>query len=317
VYSLIVPHPHRGKRYDAQPEDEGSEPNDGSSEEDNEDDDDDDDDNGDKKPKVDEQQVKASTVVDVKTTTPSTLTEPCQNVLTEHTESALLLNDLRTKLESMAVVLKQVQALEDVALEAHIKKAIANLEKRGRTLARVHPDVANAFLQDQDDSRIRELRNRLSVQKAMHEDAQHKVTIKELVRQQDLLRQRQEELRRASTVVECQKALKSWETKDLGQGHPNGGTKEHCRNRLNVLDRIRARCKPLPPDLQNDWQWFIRNWDATMLRNMRADQRNAWGSEFLKIMQGLLDRSRDDGDALAKWMRTERASWLGLPALRV
>jgi hypothetical protein len=49
VYSLIVPHPQRGKRYDAQPEDEGSEPNDGSSEEDNEDDDDDDDNNGDKK----------------------------------------------------------------------------------------------------------------------------------------------------------------------------------------------------------------------------------------------------------------------------
>ena len=54
-----------------------------------------------------------------------------------------------------------------------------------------------------------------------------------------------------------------------------------------------------------------------MLRNMRADQKNAWGSEFLKIMQGLLDRSRDDGDALAKCMRTERARWLGLPALRV
>ena len=117
--------------------------------------------------------------------------------------------------------------------------------------------------------------------------------------------------------MECQAALKSWETADLDQGHPNGGTREHCRNRLNVLDRVRARCKPLPPDLQNDWQWFIKNWDATMLRNMRAHQRDAWGSEFLKIVQGLLYRIRDDGDALVKWMRTERARWLGVPALRV
>ena len=73
----------------------------------------------------------------------------------------------------------------------------------------------------------------------------------------------------------------------------------------------------LAADLQNDWQWFIKNWDATMLRNMRAHQRDAWGSEFLKIVQGLLDRIRDDGDALVKWMRTERARWLGVPALRV
>ena len=87
----------------------------------------------------------------------------------------------------MSSVLQQVQALEDVVLETQIKKAIANLEKRGRTLARVHPDVANAFLRDQDESRIRELRNRLSVQKAVHEDAQQKLTIKELVRRQELL----------------------------------------------------------------------------------------------------------------------------------
>ena len=64
----------------------------------------------------------------------------------------------------------------------HIKEAIANLEKRGRTLACVHPDVAKACLREQDESRIRELKNRLSVQRAVHEDAQQKLTFKELVR---------------------------------------------------------------------------------------------------------------------------------------
>jgi len=54
-----------------------------------------------------------------------------------------------------------------------------------------------------------------------------------------------------------------------------------------------------------------------MLRNMREHQRNVGGSQFLKIIEDLLARIRDDGDALAKWMRTERARWLGVPALQI
>jgi hypothetical protein len=215
----------------------------------------------------------------------------------------------------MSVVLQQVRAIEHVTLEIQVKKAIANLEKRCRTISRVHSGVANAFLEDQEDMRVRDLRSRLEIQKMCQEDAQQKQTIKELLRQQEALRQKQEELHRASTLVECQAALKSWETKDLGQGHPGGGTKEHCRNRLNVLDRVRLRCKPLPPDLQNDWQWFIKQWDAAMVRNLPAHQKAAWRSEFLKTVNALLDSIRVDGDALAKWMRSERSRWLGAPAL--
>ena len=129
--------------------------------------------------------------------------------------------------------------------------------------------------------------------------------------------QQKQELHRASALVECQNALKSWESKDLGQGHPNGGAREHCRNRLNVLDRVHARSKPLPPDLQNDWLWFVKQWDAAMLRNLPSHQKVAWGSEFLKTVNTLLDRIRADGDALAKWMRSERSRWLGAPALIV
>ena len=38
------------------------------------------------------------------------------------------------------------------------------------------------------------------------------------------MRKRKLELLQATTVVECAKALKSWETEDFGQGHDQGGT---------------------------------------------------------------------------------------------
>ena len=63
-----------------------------------------------------------------------------------------------------------------------IKEVIANLEKRGRTFACVQTNVANPSLHEQNESRLRELKNCLSVQKAVHEKAQQTLTFKELVR---------------------------------------------------------------------------------------------------------------------------------------
>jgi hypothetical protein len=217
VYDLIAPHPQRGKRFDAQPEDEGRERDSNGSEEDDDDDEGGGGDDGNVK-NVHEHTTNTSTVVETTTTDPTTSTASGQDVVVEDTESALLLNDLCTKIDSMSIVLQQVQALEDVVLEAQIKKAITNIEKRGRTLALVHPDVANAFLRDQDESRIRELRNRLSVQKAVHEDAQQKLTIKELVRQQERLSNRK---RRATQSIHV--GGMSGSVEKLGNNRPWAG----------------------------------------------------------------------------------------------
>ena len=68
--------------------------------------------------------------------------------------------------------------------------------------------------------------------------------------------------------------LRCFEIADLGQGHPAGGSAEHIRDRMNVLERIKQRSAPLPPEQANDWEWFRKNgirvgWNS-------CPKRDAW-----------------------------------------
>ena len=223
----------------------------------------------------------------------------------------------REKLQSMQVVLQQVQAIGDLSLEAQVQKAIHMVQRRIRVMSREHPLVSQAFFQDQDTERRQMRRDMAAIRKAFAEDKQRRVAIQDMVTQQEKLRQRQLELKRASTLVECEQALKSWDLNDLGQGHASGGTRQHAKNRMAILDRVRARSKPLPPDLANDWQWFLKHWDTARVSMLRPVQRNAWAADFLAIAKRLLARLEDDEDALARWMRRERAAHLCAPAIRL
>ena len=99
VYDLIVPRPQRGKRFDAQPEGEGSERDSSGSEEDDDDDEGGGGDDGNVK-KVHEHTTNTSTVVETSTTESGATIALDQVVAIEDTESAMLLNDLRTRLKA-------------------------------------------------------------------------------------------------------------------------------------------------------------------------------------------------------------------------
>ena len=84
-----------------------------------------------------------------------------------------------------------------------------------------------------------------------------------------------------------------------------------------MLDRIRLRGKPLPPEQENDWEWFKRQWDKIRISRMHEHQKCAWGSEFKNIANELLKRiAAGESDALSKWMASEARLYLCLPALR-
>ena len=173
------------------------------------------------------------------------------------------------------------------------------------------------FFLAQDADRTRLRREQASIRRAVTDDKQRRVSIKELAAQEENLRKRKLELLQASTVVECQQAVKSWDTSDLGQGHAAGGTKLHAQNRRNILERLRGRSRPLPPDLANDWHWFLRQWDQARLSRMQPWKRGAWGSVFRDSVQGLMKEMLVDPDAFAIWMRSEHKSVLRAPALRL
>ena len=185
-----------------------------------------------------------------------------------------------------------------------------------RALAREHPSVTSAFLEEQDAEQRRMRQEMAAIRKAFGQDKERKAAIKELLAQQEKLKERQRELARASTIVECEQAVKSWDLDDLGQGHALGGAKHHKQNRIAILDRIRHRSKPLPADLANDWNWFLKHWDAARVAMLMPLQRTGWASDFVKIAKKLLSDMREDPDALAKWMRHERRQHLSRPALQ-
>ena len=158
-------------------------------------------------------------------------------------------------------------------------------------------------------------RDMAAIRKAFAEEKQRRDAIKDLLEQQEKLRERKLELLRASTLVECAKALKSWDLDDLGQGHTSGGTKTHQKNRVAILERVRARSKPLPPDLANDWSWFLKHWDTARVNMLHSWQKDGWARDFIDIVKDLVSRLRADEDALATWMRRERRLYLSAPAL--
>ena len=97
------------------------------------------------------------------------------------------------------------------------------------------------FLQTQDADRRKVRREHASIRKAVEQDKYRRVSIKQLAEQEENLRKRKLELLRASTVVECARALKSWEISDLGQGNEAGGTRQHAQNRKYVGTLARPR----------------------------------------------------------------------------
>ena len=232
-------------------------------------------------------------------------------------ETQYQLHVCEANLQSMQVVLEQVQTIGHLSLEAQIRKAIHVENRKVRILCRERPEVTEGFFLAQDADRTRLRREQASIRRAVTDDKQRRVSIKELAAQEDNLRKRKLELLQASTVVECQQAVKSWDTSDLGQGHTAGGTKLHAQNRRAILERLRGRGKPLPPDLANDWVWFLRQWDQARLSRMQPWRRGAWGSVFRDMVQDLMKEIQTVPDVFAKWMRSQHKSVMMVPALRL
>ena len=226
--------------------------------------------------------------------------------------------DQSHKLDVLRAVLEQVRQVGADRLAATVSQAIVAEERQARRRSRENPAVAMAMLEGRKEAAERSAQWRVAL--AMEERAEHKrrKTLKELKAESERLEQRRMALQKAATVTECLNAMKSFETQDLGQGHPQGGTAEHHRNRMQVLDRIRLRGSPLPAEQANDWRWFIKNWDQARIRSLHERVRGSWGATFKDIATDLLNRIRSgEHDALSKWMAAEGRRHLGVPALRV
>ena len=186
VYRVINPFPVRGARYDHEPMDKGSESDEdapavaGDEEcdiaEDNVSDDS-------ENPAGDD--LAPAVAVDPALETalgehPSETNPSHATAVTVDTTTAVAVETTQAKLQSMQVVLHQVQAIGNMSLEAQVQKAIHLEEKRLRILGRGDSEIAHAFLEEQDAHKLKFRREQLSIRKAFDQEKQRRRTIKEL-----------------------------------------------------------------------------------------------------------------------------------------
>ena len=294
VYRLICEHPKRG-HVDVQADDEGDE-----------DDDDDgnagwidegDEDDDEPPPEGPPPSLPASAAAPAAAETRA----PPQQVLRE-VELA------QDRLETLRIVLVQLQQAGVDHVANSVKSAIHQESKRMRSNSLV-PDELRAAFADAEEEASREAKLRQAlVSRDLAADAKARKTLKDLRQETRALQQKKEDLAKASSVEESMRALKRWDVSDFGQGNEKGGTKAHAANRREVLERLRRRAPALPPDLANDWDYFMRTWDTRrVMVSSTPWQKAAWGSRFRDMMVELLDEMKRDprGDAFARWMRRE------------
>ena len=232
-------------------------------------------------------------------------------------ETQYQLQGCEANLQSMQVVLEQVQTIGHLSLEAQIRKAIHVENRKVRILCRERPEVTDGVL-----PRPRCGQAKASTRASVHTQGRLRRQTAESVDQgaRGARGEFAEAETRAAASIHGHGVSASCE--ELGHlrprpGAPSRGTKLHAQNRRAILERLRGRGKPLPPDLANEWVWFLRQWDQAWLSRMQPWRRGAWGSVFRDMVQDLMKEMQMDPDAFAKWMRSERKSVLMDPALRL
>ncbi len=233
-------------------------------------------------------------------------------------EEAELAHMHQHRLDVLNVVAEQLRTIGHDRLLIAVDNALVAERRRAHGRGQTNACIAAALLQNQDANLQRLIDGRSLMARLADEAHQRRASLAELRKEQARLEEQRLALHKASTVVEAFNALKSFDAKDFGQGHPKGGTAEHRRARMQVLERLRAKSAPLPADLANDWEWFKTHWDVARLDRLHHSRRDAWGSIFRDIVLAVLDRTKKgEHNALAKWMVQECREYLVMPVLRI
>ena len=108
-------------------------------------------------------------------------------------------------------------------------------------------------------------------------------------------------MKRVEAVVAAMQAQKAFSPQMLGQGRPHGGTREHMKNRHEVLERLR-RIGPLTEQQKGQWEYFKNHWDAAQAETIGPE----WGLIFAEQMnQVQLELLRGDQNAFSDFVKRE------------
>jgi hypothetical protein len=163
-----------------------------------------------------------------------------------------------------------------------VARCMHNERRRARGLASSSSVVAFELMKREEENfqamQIQQLEFKAHEQKLREEVA----VVERLANSKELLKKTNAEI---VDAVAYAASKKTFCPDTLGAGHKNGGSAGHYKNRMEVLERLKAQGGPLSHQQMNDWTWFKQNWD----KNRASAHGPDWGNIFAKTMQGLVN----------------------------
>ena len=156
-----------------------------------------------------------------------------------------------------------------------------------------------------EESRMREARVEFQEQMRMKKE---KELVKKALADADRgLKQRKQALKQKDKVMAALAASRAYTLEMLRAKHRTGGTKQHAKNRSQVLEQVRE-VGELSAVQTSHWNSFKVAWDGAMA----AFQKESWAGVFAEMMQkDLQDLMAGQTDALSVFLENEKARVLG------
>ena len=126
---------------------------------------------------------------------------------------------------------RQLNQLGMHALANVVSQSVRQEREREIEAARVNPEVALIMREDREAQERDMLIARMKAEQMSAAEKKKQKTMQNLQEEQDKTMKAKAALEKASTVVESMGALKRFPLPDMGYGHPQGGTRQHCANR--------------------------------------------------------------------------------------
>jgi hypothetical protein len=300
VSGLVLPFPAAAPRYNVQPDDDGSDAGDGDGSASDSDSDEGSEpgDDGDGAAAVSSAVAGSSGSCAIASS--STALEVVPPLLPEEVAQV---NDHHRNIDVLQCVLSQVEAAGMDTLAATVVNCLRAEERKAYGRCQPNPAIARAMLANRQAESDAIVVGQSIVQAAVAAADRQRRHLAALAAEENRLAAQSAAMRKASTALESVRALRRFDIADLGQGHPQGGTRQHVEHRLEILERVKAKSEPLPAELENDWGWFKKHWDTVRLNHYTLPGKSAWGALFRDLMLGLLDKiAKGERHVLANFM---------------
>ena len=233
---------------------------------------------------------------------------------TNQTDAAVEHSNRLRSLKQARDIFKDIGGALGASLLDTVGRVMHTETKRFNTLMRGEEKVLQEMRAGLEAEEAMYRRGRLEFQEHMEQKREKARVAHELKEATAALKRARKEHNKAEAVVTAMFAVKAYSLETLGKGKKNGGSQQHQKARLEVLQRVRKAAE-LSPEQTTQWEFFRTSWDREMAEAHGED----WAELFAQLVQQVLnDMTEGRSNALSVFMHNETSRVLAdTPALLV